>query len=493
MKIRLCDLACYQERKIKKDSLVYKIRNHAFDLYRLPTEGLRLDFYHYVMYRGAERTLSSMRAELVEFNEMADFLNTRFPKMDRLTEVPEETLVREMKKWLINQGKSLAVKDVSHRKGIYGSRERTSLGYLRRAYQFFQLPDLQPIEEQDVWRLDSLEFQLKDNPIKNAETINFTCIMQGEMRKALKRVIWIELQSKALGTIKAEMTAMNRFSTYLTERYPKVGSFSDLNRDIVEDYLIFLNTEAGDRKSYRSDFSHLKTIFEIAGKVLEKPQIAQLILDSDTPNDVRKVYRAYSEEEVKRLNKVIIEGDIQVARALMLHQMLGTRISETLTLRQDSIQEHDGRYFIQIYQVKTRHTYHKPISGEMLQLIEAAIAYTKERFPECPYIFANERKPSGPMTYAKIQYHLMALIHENDLRDDHGELFGVGTHMFRHTYGQKLTEMHLDDFTIAKLLGHKGLSSVKHYRKMSNKKLAEETRELREGMDDVLSDIMQGW
>ena len=30
--------------------------------------------------------------------------------------------------------------------------------------------------------------------------------------------------------------------------------------------------------------------------------------------------------------------------------------------------------------------------------------------------------------------------------------------MFRHCYGVKLTELHVDDWTIAKLLGHKGVT-----------------------------------
>ena len=493
MKIRLCDLPCYQERKVKKDSLAHRIRNSAFDLYRLPTEGLRLDFYHYVMYRGAERTVLSMRSELSYFNELADFLSARFPKMDRLNEISEESLVKEMKKWLINQGKNIAVKNVSHRKGVYGSRERTSISYLRRAYQFFQLPDLRPIEEQDVWKLDDLGIQLRENPIKRTDTINFTAITQEKLRQQLKQVIFIELQSKALGTVRAEMAAMNRLGEFLNDRFPKVGSFLDLSREVIEEYLIYLNTEDGDRESYRTDFYHLKMVFETAEKVLENPMLGQLFLYSDAPREVKKVFRAYSDAELSRLNKAIIEGDVQVARAWMLHQMLGTRISETLTLRKDSILEHDGRYFLQIYQIKTKHLYHKPINEDVLRIIEAAIAYTKEHFPDSPYIFANERDPSRPMAYSKIQYHLMALIHENDLRDDQGELFGVGTHLIRHTYGQKLTEMHMDDVTIAKLLGHKGLSSVRHYRKMSNQKLAEETKKLREGMDDILKDIMQGW
>ena len=87
----------------------------------------------------------------------------------------------------------------------------------------------------------------------------------------------------------------------------------------------------------------------------------------------------------------------------------------------------------------------------------------------------------------------MAIIHENDLRDDNGEQFGVGTHLFRHTYGRKLTEMHVDDTTIAKLLGHANNSSVKYYRKMSNTQLAEETREMRQSMDEILQNLIKGW
>ena len=87
----------------------------------------------------------------------------------------------------------------------------------------------------------------------------------------------------------------------------------------------------------------------------------------------------------------------------------------------------------------------------------------------------------------------MALIHENDLRDDNGELFGVGTHLFRHTYGRKLTEMHVDDTTIAKLLGHANNSSVKYYRKMSNTALADETRDMRNSMDEILQNLIKGW
>ena len=65
--------------------------------------------------------------------------------------------------------------------------------------------------------------------------------------------------------------------------------------------------------------------------------------------------------------------------------------------------------------------------------------------------------------------------------------------MFRHCYGVKLTELHVDDWTIAKLLGHKGVRSVQYYRKMSNQRMADETREVRNLMSQIILANLDGW
>ena len=109
------------------------------------------------------------------------------------------------------------------------------------------------------------------------------------------------------------------------------------------------------------------------------------------------------------------------------------------------------------------------------------------------YIFVNEKEPDRPMQYMAIKTKVMSMIQEKQLKDDHGELFGFGTHMFRHYYGVKLTEMHLDDWTIARLLGHKRLNNVQHYRKMSNQRMADETREVRQMMSDIIYMSLARW
>lgn len=107
-------------------------------------------------------------------------------------------------------------------------------------------------------------------------------------------------------------------------------------------------------------------------------------------------------------------------------------------------------------------------------------------------VLADE--PTGNLdSKTTVQNKVMDLIQKKDLRDDHGELFGFGTHMFRHVYGIRLTELHLDDWTIAKLLGHTSVKNVKFYRKMSLQIIADETREIRAEMSRMIRANLAGW
>ena len=44
-----------------------------------------------------------------------------------------------------------------------------------------------------------------------------------------------------------------------------------------------------------------------------------------------------------------------------------------------------------------------------------------------------------------------------------------------------------------RLLGHKTLQSVHHYRKIGNKIMADETRAVREKIDMILMDVVKEW
>ena len=327
---------------------------------------------------------------------------------------------------------------------------------------------------------------------QDTKTLNFRGIRQPDIREEVKKAIYHHLKTEALGSIKRELSAMNKFSKYLDEKHSKISTCEEIDREIIEQFLINIKVESNGGNGIRDDLLKLRNVLETIGKIYDFPHLTKLFLKSDFPPERKAEFKSYSDSELKRLNAQIVKMEEQIARAMIIHQMLGTRISDTLTLRKDCLYKHDRQDMIIIYQPKTRR-YEKPISRELAQLIGKAVSYANEHYPESIYIFADENKPERPISYQTLQDKVLRMIYEKDIRDDSGKLFGFGTHMFRHCYGVKLTELHVDDWTIAKLLGHKGVKSVQYYRKMSNQRLADETREVRNLMSQIILANLDGW
>ena len=404
---------------------------------------------------------------------------------------PEKT-VRILKGWMLEKG--LALSSMKYRAAYdITARETPALERkLRQILKFAEVKDEREEQEKDIWELEKFEFPIRRNPIKNVKTLNFTDILQPDIREEVKRTIFLHLKYSALGTIHSEMTAVKRFSRFLNVRKPELESLQELSREDIEDYLIYLQTETTERKNYRSDLYGLKRVIEDVGNIYERRHLLQLFLNNDFPSTPRYQFKFYSDATIKRLNSHIFNMDEQIARALIVHQLLGTRISDTLTLRMDCLREKEGRYFVRIDQVKSI-TYEKAVSNEVGRLILKAMEYTKERYGETEYVFVKKDDPTKPYQYGMIQAQVMRMIRQKDIRDDNGELLKFGTHIFRHCYGKKLTELHIEDWMIARLLGHKTLQSVHHYRRIGNKVMADETRKTREKMDLILMDIIKGW
>lgn len=494
-RIYLYELPCYQMLNIDEDSSIYKSRNRCFHLDKLPTEGLRKELRAFIEERGngMNITVLSLRSEIWLFGILCRFLNDKVPNLDSLSEISEEHLVKMMKAWLLKNGYKLSTEQYKKHLGKIAVREAETISYLRRVYVFLQPKDERPEVEKDVWQIDKLGIDIWKSPIHNIKTLNFSKIPQDNMKEQTKQASHMDLRYKAFGTVTAQLIAVNRFTKFLYKNYPYMKSFRELRRDHIESYLIYLNTEADDRKCFRSDLLHLKSVLNLIGRINDWTELCNLFLESDIPRPPETLYKSYSDEELLRLNAAIVEMDEQIARALILHQMLGTRISDTLTLLQDCLSVKNGKNVITINQIKSRRSFSKTVNEDVIALIKSSIRYTKEHYGDNKYVFVFDKDNTRPMAYATIQYRLMVMIRDNDLRDDDGELFGVGTHLFRHSYGRKLTEMHVDDETIAKLLGHANNSSVKYYRKMSNVALAAETKEMRQSMDNILKDLIKGW
>ena len=130
-------------------------------------------------------------------------------------------------------------------------------------------------------------FPVLKNPIKNARTLNFRKIIQPDIREEIKKVMFLHLKNKPLGTIQSEMVAINRFTGYAQKAFPQLHSLLELERKHIEKYLIYLHTEATERKNYRSDLYALRRTLEDVGNLYDDKHMGELFLSNDFPSTPR--------------------------------------------------------------------------------------------------------------------------------------------------------------------------------------------------------------
>ena len=488
------ELECFQRTSEATKRNPHYTAKHSFHLDRYPDTAIREEIESFVRERGKRIKLTSIRGERAAFCLLGRMLCEEFPQIQSFLDVPEEQMLRKARTWLMKQGKRYTKMRHRQEMGKTYVCDVDLIRYIVKIYLYLRPRPEVFFYDDDRWHLAKIPIRLKKNPVKRIRSISFQGISQRALRNEVKSIIYLHLQWVSVGTVCGELTAVKRFSRFLADKYPSLTSLKEVTRQVIERYLVYLNTEDTERQYYDSDLSHLRSVFVTAGKIMENHDLETLFFEDDYGKRPIRVYKVYSDEEVKRLNAAIVECDEQFARAMILHQLLGTRISETLTLRQDAIREgENGTLFLQIRQVKTGRTYEKAINEDVKRLFDRACEYTNCRHGMMEYVFVSEVDPMMPMQYSTIQYRLMSMIREKDLRDDHGELFGVGTHIWRHCYGKRLTELHVDDVTIAKLLGHANTSSLRFYRRVGDQMMADETRTMRKAMDDTLTELIEAW
>ena len=94
-----------------------------------------------------------------------------------------------------------------------------TLHYIDRLIDYFlDLRDADVDEmTKDVWQLEKLDIQVKQDLTRTTRIINFKEISQQDLREEVKKAIYFQLKTESIGTVKKEMTAIRRFSRYLEE------------------------------------------------------------------------------------------------------------------------------------------------------------------------------------------------------------------------------------------------------------------------------------
>ena len=135
-----------------------------------------------------------------------------------------------LKGWMLEKGYALSSKKYRPAYDKVGIETPNIVKHMKKFLKFLEEEDDRDEQEKDIWTLKNFDFPIHGNPIKNVETLNFTGIVQPDIREEVKKVIFMHLKYAPLGTIHSEMIAVKRFSKFLKQKYPNIKSLQDLER-----------------------------------------------------------------------------------------------------------------------------------------------------------------------------------------------------------------------------------------------------------------------
>lgn len=465
-----------------------KTDKYIFHITDILSEGIKEEAGQFVRERCEKLSFKTVVKEIYAFNHtLVPFLNSRCAGFKSIGQISWKDLEIYYSVYLYRKGYQLYHNRKREPGRRDGKKPSDKLEYFRKFYRYVLVQEEKEVPEykKDVWDIRKLDIPPKTGQSRGYYTLDFGGISQIPVRNAVKRILFIHCKEKSIQTVRGELLAVKRLSCFLKERYEEIRELSMLDREIIEEYIIYLKTESGiDKSSCAKEISLLQNLFFEIGLDTDCQTLCHLFLKGDHSGVKKVMPRPYSDDEIRRFNEALKTIDPQLARFMLTHQMLGTRFSDTVTLKRDSLYEKNGHYYVKIYQNKTSRFYVRPVGRQVAELMKRSMEETQELHPGSEYIF--QQKSGALYNISFVKYHMSKMIYENDVRGDDGELFEYKTHRFRHTLGVKLAERGMSDEDIAKMLGHKDTRAVRYYRKIRNMALARDTEEVRKEWDRVL-------
>lgn len=346
-KLWLKDLPCYTPSKEYSE-------NGYFDLGLFSSEGVSNQVHAFLLDRASKYACSTLANERKAIRELAVFFSAAHPEISDLKDADAGTIEKELRTFLLSNGEHI-FREVKSDIDNDTIRVRQSIVLLRALMDFIKAEgeaDL-PEEEKDIWTLANFPFPVMQNPVLMIKRVSFKKIKMEEVKAEIKKACFVRLHYNSVQTIQGMIREGRYLEEFLLKSYPEIVSLTELDRWVIEDYFLYRRTEETRRRFTCGGVSSLKSLLKEVGKIYEVPCLMNLILNLDYPKEPVRIYRAFSDEELERVHNAIKTLPKQKARCIFIHELLGTRISDTLTLKQDCLIQENGRWFVRIDQIKT--------------------------------------------------------------------------------------------------------------------------------------------
>ena len=365
------------------------------------------------------------------------------------------------------------------------------------------LPDGLTLEEMydyDVWDLTVLGYQ-KNPSHSDSTTANFASIHQDWLKEACKKLIKFRSATLALSTIESKLNSLRHFSQFLSQRYPNLLP-NQLNRQIIEDYLIYLKEKKFAASTRIHRISDLRDLLEYSAAMnwVDVPK-SPLIFTEDFPVRDKPLPRYIPDDVLKQLDENLPALPSPIARMVIVVREVGMRISELCTLKFDCLrQDAQGEWWIEYQRFKSKDEHSVPIRAEVAGIIQTQQEYIRQYLgEEFNYLFCTTKNPHYFETFGQtanqfsldyfepvakimrqgvLRGYLYLLAHSKQIKGEDGQIFPLNhIHQFRHTKGTELINNGVGIEYVKRYLGHNSFAMTLRYAHIHDQTLKEQVQE----------------
>ncbi len=359
---------------------------------------------------------------------------------------------------------------------------------------------LEKMYDYDVWDLTVLGCQ-RNFAHNDSTTANFAPIQQDWLKEACQRLIKLRSATLGLGTLGSKLKSIRDFSRFLTQHYPNLIP-NELNRQVIEDYLVYLKEKNLLPPTRISKISALRELLEYSAAMnwIDVPK-NPLIFNQDYPTIDRPLPRYIPDDVLKQLDENLHYLPEPIARMVIVVREVGMRISELCTLKFDCLrQDAQGEWWITYKRFKSKDEHTVPIRSEVAQVIQTQQAYIREHLgKDFEILFCSTKNPSFFASFGKtatqfpLDYfepvpkiiqprifrgYLYLLANTKQIKGEDGQIFPLNhIHQFRHTKGTELINNGVGIEYVKRYLGHNSFAMTLHYAHIHDKTLKEQVQQ----------------
>lgn len=343
--------------------------------------------------------------------------------------------------------------------------------------------------DKEIWDLRKLGVSV--NMAQPSYMLNFTVIAQPWLREAAKGYLRYSVSSASASSCKHRLTALAKFSSFLSEKNPMLQP-AEVTRVLIVEYIGYLIKSTLTVET-RAGYLHILRIFfdlnRREGWVLF-PDV-HLIYDEDMPVQRKRQPRFIPEDVLSQLHQHMGELEPSLLRMLLILEACGMRISELCTMSLNClIQDTAGDWFLRYYQTKMKKEHSVPIPREIAAVIQEQQQAVQEQWGDsAKYLFPS--KKGQPLKRSVFWNALNRLAYQKQIRDGSGQLYSFRPHRFRHTLATRMINNGVPQHIVQRYLGHETPQMTARYAYILDQTMKDEYAKYRGKVVDVTGKVIE--